>query len=323
MSSSVETAGAAGIGARPAERPLPVVPLPQAPAAALLWSRGLTVASILVTLFTLDVITVLFSDYWLFESLGLTDVFWTNFRMGAELYVAAFVAFAAAIAAPAFLHDVGPRCPPFRRPDCVSRRVGRGLPRGHELLGVSAGRKGIHVRRDRPGLRAGHRLLRLRPPQHLDRVAVSHVGGLRVSGGLGGLRQRVPRAPERDDPVGRPEGASRGQRDPDGARRLGPSRAPGRRRSLADPLRPPAQEQFRRLHDQARRPVPRRGRLLLEPDLHHRHHIRRPRLHAGDRVLAEAAARPDAGPAAASASSSPARSRSRSSSPTSRSRASS
>jgi len=111
VSSSVETAGAAGIGARPAE--MPVISLPQAPAAALLWSRGLTVASILVTLFTLDVITVLFSDYWLFESLGLTDIFWTNFRMGAELYVAAFVAFAAAIAAPAFLHDVGPRARRF------------------------------------------------------------------------------------------------------------------------------------------------------------------------------------------------------------------
>jgi uncharacterized membrane protein (UPF0182 family) len=88
---------------------LPEVELPRVPHAALLWSRGLNLAGILMTLFTLDVITILFADYWLFQSLGFSDVFWTNFRMGAQLYVGAFVAFAAAIAVPAFVHDVGPR----------------------------------------------------------------------------------------------------------------------------------------------------------------------------------------------------------------------
>lgn len=88
---------------------LPAVELPRAPRAALLWSRGLVVASILMTLFTLDVITILFADYWLFESLGFASVFWTNFRMGAVLYVAAFAVFAAAIVMPAYLHDVSPR----------------------------------------------------------------------------------------------------------------------------------------------------------------------------------------------------------------------
>jgi len=108
MSSSVETAG--GTQALDTYLPdLPAIELPQAPAAALLWKRGLTVAGILVTLFTLDVITILFADYWLFESLGLTSVFWTNFVMGAELYVSAFIIFAAGIAVPAYTHDVSPR----------------------------------------------------------------------------------------------------------------------------------------------------------------------------------------------------------------------
>ncbi|HEY4230473.1 MAG TPA: UPF0182 family protein, partial [Thermoanaerobaculia bacterium] len=108
MSSSVETA--AGTQALDAYLPdLPAIELPQAPAAALLWKRGLTVAGILITLFTLDVITIIFADYWLFQSLGLTSVFWTNFVMGAELYVSAFIVFAAGIAVPAYTHDVSPR----------------------------------------------------------------------------------------------------------------------------------------------------------------------------------------------------------------------
>ncbi|MGH9442515.1 MAG: UPF0182 family protein [Thermoanaerobaculia bacterium] len=87
---------------------LPAAALPRPPRAGLLWSRGLTIASILVTLFTIDVITIIFADYWLFQSLGVAPVFWTNFRMGAELYVAAFVLYACAIAVPALTHDVGP-----------------------------------------------------------------------------------------------------------------------------------------------------------------------------------------------------------------------
>jgi uncharacterized membrane protein (UPF0182 family) len=89
-----------------ADPDLPVVELPRAPVAALLWSRGLTIASVMVTLFTLDLLTIVFADYWLFDSLGLSSVFWTNFRMGAQLYVAAFVLFGLAIGAPAYLHDV-------------------------------------------------------------------------------------------------------------------------------------------------------------------------------------------------------------------------
>lgn len=91
------------------EAAMPAVELPRPPRAALLWRRGLVVASVLVTLFTLDVITILFSDFWLFQSLGFASVFRTNFQMGAGLYAAAFVLFVAAIATPAYLHDVGPR----------------------------------------------------------------------------------------------------------------------------------------------------------------------------------------------------------------------
>jgi uncharacterized membrane protein (UPF0182 family) len=111
MSSSVD-AVAVGRSADVADL-LPEVALPRVPRAALLWSRGLVVASILVTLFTLDVITILFADYWLFQSLGLSSVFWTNFQMGAQLYLGAFFAFAGAIAAPAYLHDLKPRARGF------------------------------------------------------------------------------------------------------------------------------------------------------------------------------------------------------------------
>ncbi|MDQ6894816.1 MAG: UPF0182 family protein [Acidobacteriota bacterium] len=88
---------------------LPSIALPRTPSAGLLWSRALTAASILVALFTIDQIMFLFFDYWLFESLGLTSVFWVNFRMGAQLYVVALVTFALAIAVPAFAHDVSSR----------------------------------------------------------------------------------------------------------------------------------------------------------------------------------------------------------------------
>jgi uncharacterized membrane protein (UPF0182 family) len=106
MSRSAEVAGRTHAAHADLLPDLPAVVLPRAPEAALLWSRGLTIASVLMTLFTLDLITILFADYWLFDSLGLPSVFWTNFRMGAQLYVAAFVLFGLAIAVPAYLHDV-------------------------------------------------------------------------------------------------------------------------------------------------------------------------------------------------------------------------
>ena len=108
MSSSAEVVG--GSKAAPSPYPdLPEVELPRAPRAALLWSRALVIVSILATLFTLDRITVLFGDYWLLQSLDLSSVFWTNFKMGAQLYVGAFVLFAVAIGFPAYAHDLSRR----------------------------------------------------------------------------------------------------------------------------------------------------------------------------------------------------------------------
>ncbi len=106
MSSSADVmeAGSVRDAARTA---LPSIALPTVPRSSLIWSRALTLASILVTLVTLDQLTYLLGDLWLLQSLGFESVFWTNFRMGAKLYAGAFVVFAAAIAVPAFLHDVG------------------------------------------------------------------------------------------------------------------------------------------------------------------------------------------------------------------------
>ena len=72
-----------------------------------LWNRAVILASILVLLYTLNLITILLGDYWLLEALGLESVFWTNFRMGAILWISAFVVFAAAAVIPAFGHDLG------------------------------------------------------------------------------------------------------------------------------------------------------------------------------------------------------------------------
>ncbi|MFN2386027.1 MAG: UPF0182 family protein [Thermoanaerobaculia bacterium] len=106
MSSSAEVIEGGKTYPAPAAE-FPPVALPSAPPAALLWSRVLTVASVLVTLFTLDQLTYLLGDLWLLRGLGLESVFWTNFRMGAKLYVGAFLLFGVAVAVPAFLHPVG------------------------------------------------------------------------------------------------------------------------------------------------------------------------------------------------------------------------
>jgi hypothetical protein len=88
---------------------LPAVSLPTVPSSALLWSRVLVVASILVTLFTLDQFSLLMANFWLFQSLSYQDVFWTNFKEGADLYVAGFVLYILAFAVPAYMHNIGPR----------------------------------------------------------------------------------------------------------------------------------------------------------------------------------------------------------------------
>jgi len=82
------------------------IALPRVPSASIVWNRAVVVASILVVLFTLDRITYLLGDYWLLQSLNQEFVFWTNFKMGAWLYVIGLVVYAAAGIAPVFFHDL-------------------------------------------------------------------------------------------------------------------------------------------------------------------------------------------------------------------------
>jgi uncharacterized membrane protein YbhN (UPF0104 family) len=85
---------------------IPAVPIPQMPSAALLWQRGVIVAWVLVAVFFFDKLTLLLSNLWLLESLGFSQVFWTNFRLGASLFVLGTLLFTAGIALPAFLHPL-------------------------------------------------------------------------------------------------------------------------------------------------------------------------------------------------------------------------
>jgi hypothetical protein len=86
---------------------LPYVELPRVPDAGLLFKRTLGVVLAVVVLYLLDAMTFVFYDYWLLDSLGFSEVFWTNFRMGAGLFIAGFVAFGAAMIVPAYVHKVG------------------------------------------------------------------------------------------------------------------------------------------------------------------------------------------------------------------------
>ncbi|HYR27727.1 MAG TPA: UPF0182 family protein, partial [Thermoanaerobaculia bacterium] len=88
---------------------LPAVTLPDVPAATMLWSRVLVLASIVLAIFLLDRLTVLLGNYWLFPTLQYQDVFWTNFREGVLLYATGFVLFLAAFAVPVFMHPIGTR----------------------------------------------------------------------------------------------------------------------------------------------------------------------------------------------------------------------
>lgn len=85
---------------------VPPVPVPQMPAAAQLWRRAVVVAWIALGVFFFDQLTLLLSDFWLLQSLGFSEVFWTNFRMGATLFVLGALVFSAGIAIPAFAHPL-------------------------------------------------------------------------------------------------------------------------------------------------------------------------------------------------------------------------
>ena len=78
--------------------------IPRAPSASFLWFRALIAAWILLAIYLFDQLTYLFLNKWLLESLGHVSVFWTNFRMGAWLYVIGMLAYGGAVIVPAFLH---------------------------------------------------------------------------------------------------------------------------------------------------------------------------------------------------------------------------
>ena len=93
-------------GGRDSSAELPAVGLPRIPEARVLWSRAMVVGWILLGVFLFNELTILLYDLWLLESLDLDSVFWTNFRMGAALFVIAFIVFAGAIAAPAIVYRI-------------------------------------------------------------------------------------------------------------------------------------------------------------------------------------------------------------------------
>lgn len=83
------------------------VGLPFLPEPAKLWNRAVVLASVFVVLYTLNLLTILLGDYWLFESLGFESVFWTNFRMGAVLFVSGLILFLVAALGPVLAHGPG------------------------------------------------------------------------------------------------------------------------------------------------------------------------------------------------------------------------
>jgi uncharacterized membrane protein (UPF0182 family) len=66
-----------------------------------------------VGLFLLDKITILLADYWFFQSIGLENVFWTNFKTGAVLYAVAFTVGFVGVAAAGFTNPVSRRARRF------------------------------------------------------------------------------------------------------------------------------------------------------------------------------------------------------------------
>lgn len=80
--------------------------LPKVPTAAWMWTRVLIVASVALALFLLDRFSGLLLNYWLLDSLGYAEVFWTNFYMQTALFAGGLIAMILAVATPAWLHGL-------------------------------------------------------------------------------------------------------------------------------------------------------------------------------------------------------------------------
>jgi uncharacterized protein len=73
----------------------------QLPSPGMLGRRLLTLGSVIVGFILLNRVRLLLVDYWLFESLGFEEVFWTNFWLGAVLFAIGGLLWASAIILPA------------------------------------------------------------------------------------------------------------------------------------------------------------------------------------------------------------------------------
>jgi uncharacterized protein len=87
---------------------LPALEVPRAPETLLLWSRALLLAAVVLGYFLLDQLTYVFLDLWLLQSLGVEEVFWTNFRVGLLLFLWGVAGPVLGIAVPAFLSPIHP-----------------------------------------------------------------------------------------------------------------------------------------------------------------------------------------------------------------------
>ncbi len=81
--------------------------------ASALLMRLVPLAWVVLGFFLLDRVSVLLADYWLFQSVGLEEIFWTNVRTGAVLYVVAFLVGFAGIAAAGLTNPVSRRARRF------------------------------------------------------------------------------------------------------------------------------------------------------------------------------------------------------------------
>ncbi len=77
-----------------------------APAPFLLWKRALVFASVILGVFFFDRLAALLSNLWLLDSIGLREVFNTNFSTGAGMFIAGALMFAAAGGAPALFANL-------------------------------------------------------------------------------------------------------------------------------------------------------------------------------------------------------------------------
>ncbi|MCK5650438.1 MAG: UPF0182 family protein, partial [Gemmatimonadetes bacterium] len=100
-------------GTARAQGSVPPIGPPLVPDVGTLLTSAMVLLWVFLGLFFLDEISTLLADYWFFQSLGLEEVFWTNFRTGAVLFLVASVVGFSGIAAAAFTNPVGPKARRF------------------------------------------------------------------------------------------------------------------------------------------------------------------------------------------------------------------